>query len=375
MKPIKMLDLQGQTEKIQDELRLEVQDVLDSAAFVKGGKVLEFQENLQQYLRVKNVIPVGNGTDALLVSLLALGLEKGDEVITTPFTFVSTVEVIVRLGLVPVFVDVRPDTFCIDADKIESVISNKTKAMVPVHLFGQNADMNTILHLAKKYNLFVLEDACQSIGAEYVLDDGQKMFSGCMGDLGCLSFFPSKNLGAFGDGGAILTNNDSLAQKARCIANHGMKERYVYDMVGVNSRLDSLQAAVLNVKLRHLQEYTAKRHWVASLYDASFSSGDFITIPGKNPQSECVYNQYTIQVHSDVNRNDFRKYLEEKEIPTMIYYPIPLHLQPAYSDVRYAEGSFPVSEQLAKQVLSLPIHTEMDEEQINYITTTILSFR
>ncbi|MCQ2607702.1 MAG: DegT/DnrJ/EryC1/StrS family aminotransferase [Bacteroidales bacterium] len=373
MKPIKMLDLQGQRERIQDELRLEMQEVLDSAAFVKGKKVVEFQENLQRYLQVKHVIPVGNGTDALLISLLALGLEKGDEVITTPFTFVSTVEVIVRLGLIPVFVDVCPDTYCIDVNKIESAITSKTKAIVPVHLFGQNADMSAILSLAKKYNLYVLEDACQSIGAEYRFENGNKQFSGCIGDVGCLSFFPSKNLGAFGDGGAILTNNDALSEKARCLANHGMTERYVYEMVGMNSRLDSLQAAVLNVKLRYLQGYTTKRQWTASLYDKAFSSSEYITIPKKQACSEHVYNQYTIQLHPSKNRDVFRKQLEEKGIPTMIYYPIPLHLQSAYSNGRYKEGSFPVSERLARQVLSLPIHTEMDEEQIDYITTTILS--
>ena len=367
MKKLQMVDLKSQYDKIKVQVNAGIQEVIDTTTFIKGGKVVEFQKNLENYLNVKHVIPVGNGTDALQIALMALGLKAGDEVITPTFTFIATAEVVALLGLTPVVVDVEPDTFNISIEALKKAITPKTKAIVPVHLFGQNADMEAILALAKEHNLYVLEDACQSIGSIYTFENGTKMQSGCMGDIGCTSFFPSKNLGCYGDGGAIFTNNDELAQKMRVIANHGMQVRYYHDVVGVNSRLDSIQAAVLDVKLKYLDEYIAARQAAADFYDKAFANNPKIEIPARNPQSTHVFHQYTLKLHN-VDRNALQKALEEKSIPAMIYYPVPLHLQKAYQDERYKPGDFPVAEQLSACVLSLPMHTELDEEQLKYIT-------
>lgn len=373
MRKIQMVDLQSQYEQIRDEINRGIQMVIESAEFVKGGKIVDFQHHLETYLGVKHVIPVGNGTDALQISLMALGLQSGDEVITPTFTFVSTVEVIALLGLKPVFVDVDPKTYCMSPQSVRNAVSSRTKAIIPVHLFGQNADMETLLTIAKEHNLFVVEDACQSIGAEYTFSNGRQVKSGCMGTVGCTSFFPSKNLGCYGDGGAIFTNNDALADEIRCIANHGMHKRYHYDRIGVNSRLDSIQAAVLDVKLNYLDSYIASRQRAATFYDAAFSRCQLITVPARNPQSTHVFHQYTIQLAESIDRDALKAALNEKGVPAMIYYPIPLHLQKAYSGEGYKIGDFPVAEWLSQSVLSLPMHTELDGEQLQCITDTVLS--
>lgn len=373
MRKIQMVDLQSQYEQIRDEINRGIQNVIESAEFVKGGKIVDFQHHLETYLGVKHVIPVGNGTDALQISLMALGLQSGDEVITPTFTFVSTVEVIALLGLKPVFVDIDPKTYCMSPQSVRNAVSSRTKAIIPVHLFGQNADMETLLTIAKEHNLFVVEDACQSIGAEYTFSNGRQVKSGCMGTVGCTSFFPSKNLGCYGDGGAIFTNNDALADEIRCIANHGMLERYHYDRIGVNSRLDSIQAAVLDVKLNYLDSYIASRQRAAAFYDAAFSRCQLITAPARNPQSTHVFHQYTIQLAESIDRDALKAALNEKGVPAMIYYPIPLHLQKAYSGEGYKIGEFPVAEWLSQSVLSLPMHTELDGEQLQCITDTVLS--
>ena len=373
MRTIQMVDLRSQYEKIKDEIHREIQDVIDSTAFVKGGKVSEFQHHLEDYLGVKHVIPVGNGTDALQISLMALGLEPGDEVITPTFTFIATAEVVALLGLTPVLVDVDPHTFCISPEAVEKAITPRTKAIVPVHLFGQNADMEALMQIAQKHKLHIVEDACQSIGAEYTFADGRRVKSGCMGKLGCTSFFPSKNLGCYGDGGAIFTNDDALADEVSCIANHGMRVRYHHDRIGVNSRLDSIQAAVLDVKLQYLDSYIASRQRAAAFYDTAFKHCQYITIPVRNPQSSHVFHQYTIQLDASIDRDALKAALNEKGIPAMIYYPIPLHLQKAYRSERYKNGDFPVSERLSQSVLSLPMHTELDNEQLQFITDSLLS--
>ena len=373
MKKIQMVDLNSQYLKIKEEVNAGIQHVIDTTTFIKGGKVNDFQQKLEKYLDVKHVIPVGNGTDALQIALMALGLKKGDEVILPDFTFIATAEVVALLGLTPVLVDVDFETFNISILALKNAITSKTKAIVPVHLFGQNADMESILEIAKAHELYVIEDACQSIGSEYTFADGRKMHSGCMGDIGCTSFFPSKNLGCFGDGGAIFTNNDELASKMRSIANHGMIVRYYHDMVGVNSRLDSIQAAVLEVKLKYLNDYIASRQAAAAYYDAAFSSVEQLIIPARNLQSTHVFHQYTLKL-KDVDRQALQKHLEAKGIPAMIYYPVPLHLQKAYQDVRYQAGDFPVAEKLSACVLSLPMHTELVEEQLEYITRNVLDF-
>ena len=373
MKPIQMVDLKSQYEKIKPEINAGIQEVIDSTAFIKGGKVNDFQNDLEKYLNVKHVIPVGNGTDALQISLMALGLKPGDEVITPTFTFIATAEVVALLGLTPVVVDVDPNTFNISLQSLRKAITPNTKAIVPVHLFGQNADMEVILDVAKDYNLKVVEDACQSIGSTYTFSDGRKVQSGCMGDLGCTSFFPSKNLGCYGDGGAIFTNDDELAAKVRAISNHGMIVRYYHDLVGVNSRLDSMQAAILEVKLKYLDQYITARQKAADFYDSRLGNCKKITIPTRSPQSTHVFHQYTIQLN-DVDRAGLQKHLFLLGIPAMIYYPVPLHLQKAYQDSRYKAGDFPVAEKLSSCVLSLPMHTELDEEQLEFIAKSILEF-
>lgn len=368
-----MVDLRSQYEKIKIEVDAGIQEVIDSTSFIKGTKVSDFQKDLESYLKVKHIIPVGNGTDALQIALMALKLKPGDEIIVPTFTFVSTAEVVALLGLTPVMVDVDFDTFNVSIESLKKALTPKTKAIVPVHLFGQNANMEEILALAKEYNLFVVEDACQSIGSVYTFSDGRQMQSGCMGDIGCTSFFPSKNLGCFGDGGAIFTNDDKLAANMRAIANHGMVVRYHHDMVGVNSRLDSIQAAVLSVKLKHLNEYTTARQVAANFYNAAFTSNDKIIIPTKSQYSTHVYHQYTLKLNG-VNRSELKKHLENKGIPAMIYYPVPLHLQKAYQNARYKIGDFPVAEKLCECVLSLPMHTELTQDQLEYITKAVLEF-
>lgn len=371
MKSIQMVDLKGQYAKIRQEVDAGIREVLDSAVFIKGGKVNEFQRHLEEYLGVKHVIPVGNGTDALQISLMALGLSPGDEIIAPTFTFVATAEVAALLGLVPVLVDVDPDTFCLSVAEVEKAVTPRTKAIVPVHLFGQNADMAPLLALADRHGLFVVEDACQSIGSEYRFPDGRVAKSGCMGHLGCTSFFPSKNLGCYGDGGAIFTNSDELAAKVRSIANHGMEVRYYHDRVGVNSRLDALQAAVLDVKLGRLDEYNASRRRAAGYYDAALGALPGVKTPSRCAHSTHVFHQYTLCLDATVDRDALRWKLEERGVPTMVYYPVPLHLQKAYRSGRYADGAFPVAERLAASVLSLPMHTELDEEQLSYIARSV----
>ncbi len=368
-----MVDLKSQYEKIKSEINTAIQEVIDSTAFVKGGKVSEFQQQLADYLRVKHVIPVGNGTDALQIALMALELQQGDEVITPAFTFVATVEVIALLGLKPVFVDVDADTFCLSVEAVKKAITPKTKAILPVHLFGQNADMESLLQIAQQHKLFVVEDAAQSIGATYTFNDGRVLQSGCMGNIGCTSFFPSKNLGCFGDGGAIFTNNDDLALKMRSIANHGMSQRYYHDRVGVNSRLDSIQAAILSMKLKYLNEYNKARQLAAEYYDKAFAGNKKIKIPFRSEKSTHVFHQYTLQM-KDVDRKALQSYLSDKGIPSMVYYPVPLHLQKAYQYLGYEKGDFPISEGLSGNVISLPMHTELDEEQLKNITEAVLAF-
>lgn len=373
MKDIQMVDLKSQYDKIKSDIDKGIQEVIDSTSFIKGGKVVEFQKDLENYLNVKHVIPVGNGTDALQIALMALDLKPGDEVITPTFTFIATAEVVALLGLKPVLVDVNYNTFNISVEALKKAITPKTKAIVPVHLFGLNADMEAILDIAKEHNLYVIEDACQSIGSVYTFSDGRKVQSGCMGDIGCTSFFPSKNLGCYGDGGAIFTNNDELAKKMRTIANHGMEIRYHHDIVGVNSRLDSMQAAVLQVKLKYLNEYIDARQTAAAYYDIAFSKSDKLITPKRAASSMHVFHQYTLKL-KDIDRAALQAYLKEKNIPAMIYYPIPLHLQKAYRDERYKEGDFPVAEDLSASVLSLPMHTELTIKQLEYIVEHILAF-
>ena len=370
---IQMVDLKSQYEKIKTEVDSAIQNVINNTAFINGPEVKEFQKELETYLGVKHVIPCANGTDALQIAMMALDLKPGDEVITADFTYVATAEVIGLLGLKPVLVDVIPDTFDIDVKAIEKAITPKTKAIVPVHLFGQCANMEAIMTLAKKHNLYVIEDTAQAIGAEYIYADGTKKKAGAIGTVGCTSFFPSKNLGCYGDGGAIFTNDDALAAKIRIIANHGQTAQYIHDLIGVNSRLDSIQAAILRIKLRQLDNYCAARNKVASYYDMAFANNPKLKTPVRAAYSNHVFHQYTLQL-SGVDRNALREFLAARDIPAMIYYPIPLHLQKAYLDDRYKSGDFPVTENLCASVVSLPMHTELDEETLKYITDSVLEF-
>jgi dTDP-4-amino-4,6-dideoxygalactose transaminase len=372
-KKIQMVDLIGQYEKIQEEIDKAVIGVIRSSSFINGPEVKSFKSELENYLRVKHVIPCGNGTDALQIAMMALGLKPGDEVITANFTYVATAEVIALLGLTPVLVDVYPGTFDINVEAIEKAISPKTKAIVPVHLFGQCADMERIMAVAKKNNLFVIEDVAQAIGADYIFSDGKKVKAGTIGDIGCTSFFPSKNLGCYGDGGAMYTNNDELAAKMQMISNHGQRIQYYHDSIGVNSRLDNIQAAVLRIKLRHLDEYAAARNKAADFYDKALGNHPKIKIPQRSKKSTHAFHQYTLQIEG-ADRGKLREYLATKEIPAMIYYPVPLHLQKAYLDPRYKEGDFPVTEKLCASVISLPMHTELDVETQTYICDSVLEF-
>ena len=372
MKKIQMVDLQSQYQHIKADIDRGIQEVIDSAAFVKGPKVAQFQEHLEAYTGAKHVIPVGNGTDALQIALMALGLKPGDEVITPTFTFIATAEVVALLGLTPVVVDVNWETMNMSVEAVRRAITPRTKAIVPVHLFGQCAPMEELMALAKEHGLYIVEDACQAIGARYTFLDGTTRQAGTMGEIGCTSFFPSKNLGCYGDGGALFTNDDQLAAEMRAIANHGMVVRYHHDRVGVNSRLDAIQAAVLDAKLPHLDEYIAARQRAAAYYDRAFAGNEHLLVPGREKASTHVFHQYTLRLEG-VDRDRVREALQQAGIPAMIYYPVPLHMQKAYQDPRYREGDFPVAEQLAGCVLSLPMHTELDDEQLAYITSNVLS--
>ena len=366
-----MVDLQTQYQRLKQEIDAGIAEVIASAAFIKGPKVAAFQQHLEAYTGAQHVIPVGNGTDALQIALMGLGLQRGDEVITPTFTFIATAEVVALLGLTPVVVDVEWETMNMDIDSLRRAITPRTKAIVPVHLFGQCANMEAIMQIAKEHHLYVVEDACQAIGAQYTFANGETKQAGTIGHVGCTSFFPSKNLGCYGDGGAIFTNDDTLAARMRAIANHGMVVRYHHDSVGVNSRLDSIQAAVLDAKLPHLNAFIAARQQAAAYYDRAFAGCDKLLIPGHEPQSTHVYHQYTLRVIG-ADRDTLRERLAEKGIPAMVYYPIPLHQQKAYRDTRYKDGDFPVAERLAGCVLSLPMHTELDEEQLEYICSEVL---
>lgn len=375
-----MVDLQSQYAKIKDIVDPSIAEIMENATFINGPKVHQFQKNLEDYLGVKHVIPCANGTDALQIAMMGLGLKPGDEVITADFTFAATVEVIALLQLTPVLVDVDPITFNIDVDAIRKAITPRTKAIVPVHLFGLAADMDAIMDLAKEHNLYVIEDNAQGIGADYTHSDGSKTKTGAIGHAASTSFFPSKNLGCYGDGGAIFTNDDALAHTIRGIVNHGMYERYHHDVVGVNSRLDSIQAAVLDAKLPHLDAYNNTRRNTARKYNEAFKNHPNITIPtgrdvcdGICDTCDChVFHQYTLNL-KNVDRDALVKHLQENNIPCGVYYPIPLHLQKAYADERYNEADFPVTNQLVKSVISLPMHTELDDEQIDHITSTVLN--
>lgn len=368
-----MVDLKGQYLKIKSEIDTEIHKVLDSTAFINGSIISDFSRNLEKHLGVKHVIPCANGTDAIQIALMALGLKPGDEVITTDFTFVATVEVVALLGLKLKFADAVPGTFNIDADKIEELITPATKAIVPVHLFGQGADMEKIMKIADKHKLFVVEDTAQAIGGTYTFDNGNKKMLGTIGQIGTTSFFPSKNLGCYGDGGAVITNDDSLAEKCRQILNHGSKVKYYHDVVGINSRLDTIQAAVLFVKLKYLNDYQQARQKAAAYYDNALKDSKHFIIPERNKKSEHVFHQYTLKLNG-IDRNDLQNYLKEKGIPSMVYYPVSLHLQKAYLNLGYKENDFPVTEELSDIVLSLPMHTELTENQLEYITKTLLDY-
>ena len=368
-----MIDLNTQYLKIKNEIDNALQNVIDSAAFVKSPVIKNFEDNLSAYLKVPHVISCGNGTDALQISLMALDLNPGDEIITPAFTFISTVEVICLLGLKPVLTDVDPRTFNIDPDAIESVITDKTKAIIPVHLFGQCADMHKISEIASGSNIWIIEDAAQAMGCEFYAKNNQPLKAGTIGHLGCTSFFPSKNLACFGDGGAVISKNDELAEKIRTIANHGMKVKYYYDYIGVNSRLDAIQAAILSVKLKYLDNYNMTRQKTAEFYDNAFINIPDIMVPFRAAYSNHIFHQYTLRIKNN-KRDDLKNYLQSMGIPSMIYYPVPLHLQKAFAFLGYKKGDFPVSEELCKTVISLPMHTELDEEQTRYITRAVIDF-
>ncbi len=363
-----MVDLQSQYQKIKGDVDAAILNVLDSAAFINGPEVKQFETELQNYLNVKHVIPCGNGTDALQIALMALGLEPGDEVITADFTFAATVEVVDLLKLNSILVDVDYDTFTIETEKLKAAITPKTKAIIPVHLFGQCANMDEIMAIAKEHNLYVVEDTAQAIGADY---KGRK--AGTIGHIGCTSFFPSKNLGCYGDGGAIFTNDDDIAHRLRGIVNHGMYKRYYHDEVGVNSRLDSVQAAVLRRKLPFLNDYNAARNKAAAYYTDAFKDIDALLTPVKGEDTTHVFHQYTLRV-TNGKRNELQAFLTEKEIPAMIYYPVPLRKQKAYDNGHYNDADFPNTNKLVEEVMSLPMHTELDEEQLAYITSAVREF-
>lgn len=368
-----MVDLAGQYLRFKNEIDTAIHGVIDTTAFIKGPDVRAFEEELAAWIQADYVIACGNGTDALQIALMALDLQPGDEVITTPFSFISTIEVIRLLKLVPVLVDIRPDTFNIDENLIERVISDRTRAIIPVHLYGQCARMEVIMEIADRSKIHVIEDAAQAVGTEYFFRNGLKKKAGTIGIIGCTSFFPTKNLACYGDGGALLTNNEKLAFKLRSIVNHGQSQKYYYDFVGVNSRLDTLQAAILRVKLKYLKEFNDARIRAAEYYDKAFSPYPQIIVPNRSEYSSHTFHQYTLTVYGS-NRDGLRNYLKENQIPSMVYYPLPFHLQKAYQDMNYHEGDFPVAEEISKSVLSLPMHTELDEEQLEYITHHVIHY-
>jgi len=373
MRPIQMVDLKQQYAKIKTEVDVALQEVLDTAAFINGKAVQDFSEHLARYLNIKYVVPCANGTDALQIALMALGLQPGDEVITPSFTYVATTEVIALLRLKPVFVEVDPKTFNIDPSSVERAITPKTKAIVPVHLYGQSADMTVIMDIGRRNNLPVIEDNAQAIGAEYSFPDGKAKKTGTIGTIGTTSFFPSKNLGCYGDGGAMFTNDEQLANKLRMIANHGQSKRYYHDIVGCNSRLDSVQAAVLNVKLKYLDEYVKARISVADYYDRAFARNPRITTPFRAPYTNHVFHQYTL-ILNDVDRDGLNKFLENHNVPSMIYYPVPAHRQKLFDAFGGSSFQLKTTDWLTERVISLPIHTEMDEDQLTHISGKVLEY-
>lgn len=373
MNSISMVDLKGLYRKIKPEVDQAIREVIENTTFIKGPDVKAFENELAQYLGVKHVIGCANGTDALQISLMALDLKAGDEIITPSFTFISTVEVAALLGLTPVLADVDPETFNLDLASVEKAITPRTKAIIPVHLFGQCAPMEELLALAKKYNLIVIEDVAQALSARYTFRDGRTCKAGTMGLIGCTSFFPTKNLGCFGDGGAIFTNDTALAERMSAITHHGMRVRYYYDTTGINSRLDTLQAAVLRVKLRHLDAYSEARDRAARWYDRALSELPGVTTPVRVPFSTHVFHQYTLTLNG-IDRDELKKYLESQGIPSMVYYPVPAHLQHAFQYLGHREGDFPVSEALCRSVLSLPMHTELETDQLEWICEKVTQF-
>lgn len=373
MRPIQMVDTRTQYHKIKPEVDKAVIDVMESTAFINGKAVQDFAAELSAWLKVKHTIPCANGTDALQIAMMALGLQPGDEVITPSFTYIATTEVIALLKLTPVFTEVNPQTFCIDPAAIEKAITPRTKAIVPVHLYGQAAPMEEIMAIAKKHNLFVIEDNAQAIGCDYTFSDGSKKKTGTIGHIGTTSFYPSKNLGAFGDGGAIFTNDDDLAVRLKMMANHGQSKQYYHDVVGCNSRLDSIQAAILSIKLRHLDEYCNARIKVADFYDKAFAANPKIKTPYRAAWSRHVFHQYTL-ILEGADRNKLKQFLADSNIPSMIYYPVPGHKQKMFQHFNTASMVMPVTDWLTERVISLPIHTEMDDEQLNYISSKVLEF-
>ena len=373
MKKIQMVDLMTQYQKIKPAVDEAILSVIEKAQFINGPEVTSFQKEMEDYLNVKHVIPCANGTDALQIALMALGLKPGDEVITPSFTYIATTEVIALLGLKPVFVEVEGDTFCIDPDALRSAITSKTKAIVPVHLYGQAANMESIMEIANEHGLAVIEDNAQAIGSDYKYKDGRSAKTGTIGHIGCTSFFPSKNLGCYGDGGAIFTNDDDLAGKMRMIANHGQSKRYYHDVVGCNSRLDSIQAAILRIKLRELDGYIAARRSVADHYDNFFSKIEGITVPVRDKYSSHVFHQYTL-ILDGIDRDGLHQYLAEHDVPSMIYYPVPAHRQKMFETFGSADTVLELTDWLTERVISLPIHTEMEQDQLDHICATVKNY-
>jgi UDP-2-acetamido-2-deoxy-ribo-hexuluronate aminotransferase len=373
MRPIQMVDLKKQYAHIKDDVDAAIHDVLDNTAFINGKAVTEFAENLGKYLGIKHVIPCANGTDALQIAMMGLDLKPGDEVISPSFTYIATTEVIALLQLKPVFVEVDPKTFCIDPAAVEAAITPNTKAIVPVHLYGHSADRERIMEIAKKHNLFVIEDNAQAIGSDFTFSDGTTKKAGTIGTIGCTSFFPSKNLGCYGDGGAIFTNDDQLAGKLKMIANHGQSKRYYHDVVGCNSRLDTIQAAVLNIKLKKLDAYIDARRQVADYYDRAFANNPKITTPFRSSNTKHVFHQYTLQLEG-VDRDKLNQFLAEHEIPSMIYYPVPAHRQKMFEAFGGSSYKLETTDWLTHRVISLPMHTEMEADQLEHITSKVLEF-
>lgn len=369
-----MVDLISQYQEIKTEVQSAISDIMDKAQFINGPAVHEFKENLAKYLGAKHVIPCANGTDALQISMMALGLQPGDEVITPSYTYIATTEVIGLLRLKPVFVDCEKDTFNISPEAIEKAITPKTKAIVPVHLYGQSCNMEEIMKIAEKHGLYVIEDNAQAIGSDYTFSDGSKKKTGTIGDIGCTSFFPSKNLGCYGDGGAICTNSDELAEKLKMVANHGQSKRYHHDMVGCNSRLDTIQAAVLNAKLKRLDKYIDARRSAADFYDKAFKDESTITTPFRASCSKHVFHQYTLQLADGIDRDGLVEFLKTKDIPAMIYYPIPAHEQKMFASLETECGDLSVTDWLTSRVISLPMHTELENDQLEYITNSVKEY-